>query len=79
MIGAYAQYLGFDPEPLVQHYAQFLPRPAIAPRASHPANPAPLSSAKILTFGKLPKYAVNSSCRTFLAAPAALSHRWPAR
>jgi cytoskeletal protein RodZ len=55
MISAYAQYLGFDPEPLVNHYVEFLPRPAIAPRASHPANPAPLSSAKILTFGKMPK------------------------
>ena len=43
------------PEPLVHHYIEFLPRPAIAPRASHPANPAPLSSAKILTFGKMPK------------------------
>ena len=41
MIGTYAHYLGFDPEPLVVHYAQFLPRPAIAPKANHPANPAP--------------------------------------
>jgi cytoskeleton protein RodZ len=55
MISAYAEYLGFDPEPLVNHYIEFLPRPAIAPRAGHPANPAPLSSAKILTFGKMPK------------------------
>jgi len=55
MISAYAEYLGFDPEPLLLHYIEFLPRPAIAPRASHPANPAPLSSAKILSFGKMPK------------------------
>jgi cytoskeleton protein RodZ len=55
MIAAYAEYLGFDPEPLLHHYIEFLPRPAIAPRASHPANPAPLSSAKILSFGKMPK------------------------
>jgi cytoskeleton protein RodZ len=55
MIGAYAYYLGFDPEPLVEHYAQFLPAPPLAPAADHPANPAPLSSAKILKFGKLPK------------------------
>ena len=55
MISAYAEYLGFDPEPLLHHYIEFLPRPAIAPRASHPANPAPLSSAKILSFGKMPK------------------------
>jgi len=55
MIGTYAQYLGFDPEPLVQHYVEFLPRPAPALAPSHPANPAPLTSAKILKFGKLPQ------------------------
>jgi cytoskeleton protein RodZ len=55
MIGVYAQYLGFDPDPLVHHYARFLPRPPVAPPARHPANPAPLSSAKILSFGKLPR------------------------
>jgi cytoskeleton protein RodZ len=55
MIGTYAQYLGFDPEPLVEHYAHFLPAPALAPKANHPANPAPLSSAKILRFGRLPQ------------------------
>lgn len=55
MIGTYAQYLGFDPEPLVEHYVHFLPAPAVAPKASHPANPAPLSSAKVLKFGRLPQ------------------------
>jgi cytoskeleton protein RodZ len=55
MIGVYAQYLGFDPNPLVHHYARFLPRPAVAPPSRHPANPAPLSSAKILSFGRLPR------------------------
>lgn len=55
MIGTYAHYLGFDPEPLVQHYAEFLPAPELAPKANHPANPAPLSSAKILRFGKMPQ------------------------
>jgi cytoskeleton protein RodZ len=55
MISVYAEYLGFDSEPLLHHYIEFLPRPTIAPRTSHPANPAPLSSAKILTFGKMPK------------------------
>ena len=64
MIGIYAQYLGFDPDPLVRHYAHFLPRPAVVPRPQHPANPAPLSSAKILKFGrmpKLPKFSFNVS------------------
>ena len=55
MIGAYAQFLGFDPEPLVEHYARFLPPPPLAAEPRHPANPAPLSSAKILAFGRLPK------------------------
>ncbi len=51
MISAYASYLGFEPEPLLQHYVSFLPAPQVAPRR-HPANPLPLSSAKILQFGK---------------------------
>lgn len=55
MIGAYAQFLGFDPEPLVEHYARFLPVPPLAAEPRHPANPAPLSSAKILAFGRLPR------------------------
>jgi cytoskeleton protein RodZ len=64
MIGVYAQYLGFDPDPLVRHYARFLPRPTLVPQASHPANPAPLSSAKVLKFGrmpKLPKFSFNTA------------------
>lgn len=55
MISAYAQYLGFDPEPLVIHYVQHLPQPSLAPLQSHPADPAPLSSAKVLFFGRMPK------------------------
>lgn len=55
MIGAYAHFLGFDPEPLVEHYAQILPPPPLVAEVRHPANPAPLSSAKILAFGRLPK------------------------
>jgi cytoskeleton protein RodZ len=54
MIAAYANYLGFEPEPLLQHYISFLPAPQMAPRR-HPANPLPLSSAKILAFGKFVK------------------------
>jgi cytoskeleton protein RodZ len=63
MVGAYAQHLGFDPEPLVKHYAGFLPRPRVAPAADHPANPQPLSSAKVIKFGTLarfPKFNVGS-------------------
>lgn len=54
MIAAYADFLGFDPDPLLQHYASFLPPPEVAPRR-HPANPGPMMSAKILPFGKFPK------------------------
>jgi cytoskeleton protein RodZ len=54
MIAAYADYLGFEPEPLLEHYITFLPQPEIAPRR-HPAHPAPLSSAKVLSFGKFIK------------------------
>ena len=55
MIGIYAQFLGFDPEPLVQHFAQYLPLPPLAAEARHPANPGPLSSAKILAFTRFAK------------------------
>ncbi len=51
MVAGYATYLGFDPEPLLQHYVTFLPAPALAPKA-HPADPQPMSSAKVLMFGK---------------------------
>lgn len=56
MVGIYGEYMGFEPEPLVTHYAAFLPRPQGAGSKAHPANPGPLSSAKILRFGKLPPF-----------------------
>ena len=56
MIGAYAQFLGFDPEPLVQHYAHYLPAPPLSAELRHPANPGPLSSAKILAFARMPRF-----------------------
>jgi cytoskeleton protein RodZ len=56
MVGIYGEHMGFEPEPLVTHYARFLPRPAVAPGKAHPANPGPLSSAKILRFGKMPAF-----------------------
>ena len=55
MIAGYAQYLGFDAEPLVEHLLQFFPAPPVARKKFHPANPPLLSSAKILQFGKFPK------------------------
>jgi cytoskeleton protein RodZ len=70
MIAAYAHFLSFEPEPLLQHYVSFLPAPQVAPRR-HPANPAPLSSAKILTFGKFVKLpALNMK----LPSMAAMAH-----
>jgi cytoskeleton protein RodZ len=54
IISAYANFLGFEPDPLLHHYVSFLPAPEVAPRR-HPANPAPLSSAKILPFGRFVK------------------------
>jgi cytoskeleton protein RodZ len=54
MIAAYANFLGFEPEPLLEHYISFLPAPQVAPR-NHPANPAPMTSAKVLSFGKFMK------------------------
>ncbi len=55
MIAVYAQYLGFEAEPLIEHLFSFLPAPPVAKHSFHPANPPILSSAKILSFGKLPK------------------------
>lgn len=55
MIAGYAQFLGFDVEPLIAHLLSFLPPPPVAPRMFHPASPPVLSSAKILSFGKMPR------------------------
>ena len=49
MIGAYANHLGFAPEPLVQHYARFLPRSA-TPQTRRPATARPFGSAEIISF-----------------------------
>ena len=71
MIGIYAHYLGFDPEPLVEHYAALLPPPPLAADVRHPANPAPLSSAKILAFGrfaKLPRFSLKATPQGGLVA-----------
>ena len=53
MIASYASFLDFEAEPLVMHFARFLPRPAKLGQpkpAADPKRPAPLSSAKILMF-----------------------------
>ncbi|MFN0190646.1 MAG: helix-turn-helix domain-containing protein [Aestuariivirga sp.] len=55
MVALYAQFLEFDPQPLIAHYDAFLPLPEVAAEEAHPADPLPLSSAKILKFGKMPK------------------------
>ena len=55
MIAVYAQHLGFDPDPLVEHLVSFMPPPPVARKNFHPANPPVLSSAKVLRFGKMPK------------------------
>ncbi len=55
MIAGYAQFLGFDAEPLIGHLLSFLPPPPVAQRTFHPANPPALSSAKVLSFGKMPR------------------------
>lgn len=48
MVGIYGQYLGFDPEPLILHYAQFLPRPITAAKPPGSPTPRPLSSATVI-------------------------------
>jgi len=49
MVGAYAEFLGFDPQPMMMHYAQLLPRSS-APRPEGAHKPAPLGSARIIEF-----------------------------
>ncbi len=55
MIAGYGQFLGFEPEPLIEHLLTFLPAPPIVKKPFHPAQPHVLSSAKVLSFGKMPK------------------------
>jgi cytoskeletal protein RodZ len=60
MVGIYACYLGFDPEPLTLHYSRFLPPPAPANGRSRNRAPAPLSSAKIIPFERVLKQAMSA-------------------
>lgn len=57
IIGMYADFLGFEPDPLLQHYARFLPRP-IPVKRSIGMPPRPLSSAKIIPFSRALKLAM---------------------
>lgn len=72
MIGDYGAYLGFDPQPLVLHYAQFLPKPMNGWHGRRRATPKPLGSAKIIAFPSLRALAPRStgaivSCLTAVA------------
>ena len=49
MAGAYAEYLGFDPQPMMMQYAQLLPRNS-APKQAGNKTPQPLGSARIIEF-----------------------------
>lgn len=49
MIGTYGHYLGFDPEPLVLHYARFLPHVESSTKKSPQGRPHPFGSAKIIS------------------------------
>ncbi|MDE2444583.1 MAG: DUF4115 domain-containing protein [Alphaproteobacteria bacterium] len=73
MIAVYAQLLGFDPDPLVQHLVSFMPAPPVARRTFHPANPPVLSSAKVLRFGQLPKVpSLNLKLSNFPGGPGGM-------
>jgi cytoskeleton protein RodZ len=73
MIAAYANFLGFDPEPLIQHLAVFMPPPPVARKNFHPANPPVLSSAKILRFGHMPKIpSLNIKLSNFPGGPGGM-------
>jgi cytoskeleton protein RodZ len=49
MLEAYALHLGFDPEPLLQHYAQFLPQ-QIRTACRKPGTARPFGSAEVIAF-----------------------------
>ncbi|MGI9465310.1 MAG: helix-turn-helix domain-containing protein, partial [Aestuariivirgaceae bacterium] len=55
MVGLYAQFLNFDPQPLVLHYAHFLPQPMPMAKRGKPRRPHPLTSAKIIKFPGIDK------------------------
>ena len=50
MLEAYALHLGFDPEPLLKHYAQFLPQQSRTTTRRMPGTARPFGSAEIIAF-----------------------------
>jgi cytoskeleton protein RodZ len=60
MIACYGGHLGFEPQPLIQHYARVLPRPVPIQRIAGHRPPRPLSSAKIVPFSKALKLAMST-------------------
>jgi cytoskeleton protein RodZ len=50
MLEAYALHLGFDPEPLLKHYAQFLPQQNRTTTRRMPGTARPFGSAEIIAF-----------------------------
>jgi cytoskeleton protein RodZ len=69
MVAAYGEFLGFEPEPLRQHYSRFLPRPIAVAKPRVPA-PRPLSSAKIIPFRMALKLAMSSRGLTIVGCIA---------
>jgi cytoskeleton protein RodZ len=68
MIGTYARYLGFEPEPLIRHYSEFLPLPS--PERRRRSIPRPLSSAKIIPFAAAMKAATSVPGLTIISSIA---------
>jgi cytoskeleton protein RodZ len=68
MIGTYARYLGFEPEPIVKHYSEFLPVPRSERRRG--SIPRPLSSAKIISFTAAVKAATSAQGLTIISSIA---------
>jgi cytoskeleton protein RodZ len=69
MVAAYGKFLGFEPEPLSQHYSRFLPRPIAVAKPRVPA-PRPLSSAKIIPFRMALKLAMSNRGLTIVGCIA---------
>ncbi|MGB7204090.1 MAG: RodZ domain-containing protein [Anderseniella sp.] len=49
MVGAYAEFLGFDPQPMMMHYAQVIPKQTAA-KSGNSKQPSALGSARIIEF-----------------------------